>query len=94
MSSSSYLCITRHALAAKLFPMIKRITFPDGSKLSFLVSENDVNYFLMTDNYQQCRKLEEEIKRQKIQGVLHFVGGLGWYVCIKKTDLSKIQNIA
>ena len=79
---------------AKHFPMIKRITFPDGSKLSFLVSGNDVNYFLMTDNYQQCRKLEEEIKRQKIQGVLHFVGGLGWYVCIKKTDLSKIQNIA
>ena len=48
----------------------------------------------MTDNYQQCRKLEEEIKRQRIQGVLHFVGGLGWYVCVKKTDFPKIRNIS
>ena len=74
--------------------MIKRITFPDGSKLSFLVSGNDVNHFLMTDNYQQCRKLVKEIKRQQIQGVLHFVGGLGWYVCVKKTDFPKILNIS
>lgn len=74
--------------------MIKRITFPDGSALSFIVSGNEVNAFLLTDNYQQCRKLEDEIKRQQIRCGLNFVGGLGWYVRVKRTDMPKILNIS
>ena len=86
-------CITRLALAAIIYYMIKKITFPDGTTLSFIVSGNDVNAFLLTDTYQQCRKLENEIKRQQISCGLNFVGGLGWYVRVKRTDMPMIQNI-